>query len=87
MTTAPPDDALLDGVRAVARQHLAYEGPLTTDTVLVDALDLDSVRLLTLVAELENHFAVCLEEGDEAGLETVGDLVAVLRRRMEAAGG
>jgi acyl carrier protein len=45
---------------------------------------LDSVRLLTLVAELENHFEVILEEGDEEGIATVGDLVAVLRRRIAA---
>ena len=47
---------------------------------------LDSIRMLTLVVELENHFKVMLEEGDEQGIETVADLMAVLRRRMEPAG-
>ena len=75
------DDQIRDGVAHVARTHLGYDGPLDDDTLLVQALRLDSVRLLTLVAELENEFRVVLEDGDEAGLERVGDLVAVIRRR------
>ena len=75
------DDQIRDRVAHVARTHLGYDGPLDDDTLLVEALRLDSVRLLTLVAELENEFRVVLEDGDEAGLERVGDLVAVIRRR------
>lgn len=76
------DTELLDGLRRVAREHLQYEGPLEPETRLVDAMALDSLRLLTLVVEVENHFEVCLEEGDEDGIETVADLMAVLRRRL-----
>jgi acyl carrier protein len=75
------DDELRAGIAEVARLHLGYDGPLTDELPLIEALRLDSVRLLTLVAELENHFKIILEEGDEAGIETVGDLMAVLRRR------
>lgn len=75
------DDELRAGLAEVARRHLSYEGPLSDDTPLVEAMRLDSVRLLTLVAELENHFKIILEDGDEAGIESVGDLIAVLRRR------
>lgn len=70
------------GIAHVARAHLGYDGDVADDTPLVEALRLDSVRLLTLVAEVENHFSVILEEGDEAGIERIGDLVAVIRRRM-----
>ncbi|MCP4808164.1 MAG: acyl carrier protein [Proteobacteria bacterium] len=76
------EEDILDGIRSVAREHLDYEGEVTTATPLVDALELDSVRLLTLVVEVENHFDVCLEEGDEEGVETAGDLVAVLQKRL-----
>lgn len=79
-TVAP--DVLLEGIAAVAREHLDYGGPVTPETSLVAAMELDSLRLLTLVVELENHFQVCLEEGDEEDIETVGDLVEVLRRRL-----
>lgn len=81
----PMSDAdLLDALRAVAREHLDFHGELGMDTVLVDALRLDSLRLLTLVVEVENHFRVVLEDDDAAGLVTVGDLVALLRKRLVA---
>lgn len=79
MTT---DEDILAGIRAVAAEHLEFTGEVTPETRLVEVLELDSVRLLTLVVEVENHFDVCLEEGDEDGVETAGDLVAVLRKRL-----
>lgn len=78
----PTDEALLEGIAAVAREHLGYEGPLDPSTRVMEAMALDSLRMLTLVVEVENRFEVCLEEGDEQGVETVGDLMAVLRRRL-----
>ncbi len=78
------EEDILEGVRSVAAEHLDFEGEIELATPLVQALELDSMRQLTLVVELENHFDVCLEEGDEDGIETVGDLVDVLRRRIEA---
>lgn len=76
------DAEIRDGIAHVARAHLGYDGAVDDDTPLIEALRLDSVRLLTLVAEVENHFRVMLEDGDEAGIERVGDLVAVIRRRL-----
>ena len=47
---------------------------------------LDSVGLLTLVVDLEDHFRVALKEEDAAVIRTVAELAAlVLRRREEAA--
>jgi acyl carrier protein len=76
------DAEILTGIRDVARTHLSVEGRIGMETLLVEALALDSLRMMTLVAELENHFRVCFEDGDEVGLVTVTDLVAVLRRRL-----
>ncbi|MES2644948.1 MAG: acyl carrier protein [Myxococcota bacterium] len=76
------DAEIRAGIAHVARTHLGFEGDVQDDTELVEALRLDSVRLLTLVAEVENHFSVMLEDGDEAGIERVADLVAVIRRRL-----
>ncbi len=76
------DAEIRAGIAHVARTHLGFEGDVQDDTQLVEALRLDSLRLLTLVAEVENHFSVMLEDGDEAGIERVGDLVAVIRSRM-----
>ncbi len=79
-------DRILEGLVAVAREHLDHEGGLEASSPLVEVLELDSIRLLTLIVEVENHFRVCLEEGDEKGLETAGDLVALIGRRLANAG-
>ncbi len=76
------DAEILAGIRDVARTHLKVEREIGMETPLVEALGLDSLRMITLVAELENRFRVCLLAGDEVGLTTVGHLVAVLRRRL-----
>jgi acyl carrier protein len=76
------DEAILDGVAEVARVHLGWEDELTPEMRLVEDLRLDSVRLLTLAAEVENRFRVRLDELDEGSIETVGDLVAVVRRKL-----
>ncbi len=75
---------ILAGIAAVAREHLDYEGELRLDQHLVEDLTLDSIRLLTLAAEVENRFRVSLDAGDEAGIETVGDLVDVLAVKLGA---
>jgi len=82
--TSRVDDArILAGIAAVAREHLDFEGELRRDVPIIDSLRLDSLRLLTLVVEIENHFRVCLEEGSEARIHTVGDLVDTIRRELE----
>lgn len=78
------DDDILDGVRAVAREHLDHHGPLEPPMRLVEDLELDSIRLLTLAVEVENRFRVRLDEADEAGIVTVGDLVAAVGRKLAA---
>jgi len=50
---------------------------------LVEDLRLDSVRLLTLAMEVENRFRVRLDELDEGAIETVGDLVATVRKKLD----
>jgi acyl carrier protein len=74
--------AILAGIAEVARLHLGWEGPLTVDMRLVEDLRLDSLRLLTLAAEVENRFRIFLDELDEGAIETIGDLVAVVRRKV-----
>ena len=76
--------AILDGLEAIAKQHLSYEGPLPLDAPIVDTLTLDSIRMLTLVVEVENLFEVCLEEADESSIKTLRDLVNVVMRLTDA---
>jgi acyl carrier protein len=78
------DENILSGIAEVAQLHLGWEGPLLPEMRLVEDLRLDSVRLLTLAVEVENRFRVFLDELDEGAIETVGDLVAVVRRKLGA---
>jgi acyl carrier protein len=78
------DEVILAGIAEVARAHLGWNGIVTSDLRLVEDLRLDSIRLLTLAAEVENRFRVLLDEADESGIETVGDLVAVVRGKLDA---
>ncbi len=76
------DAALLTGIEDVARRHLAWTGALTRDMPLVETFELDSVKQLTLLIELENRFRIRLDDQDEASLATVGDLVDVIGRKV-----
>lgn len=76
------DNQIYAGVAAVAREHLEWTQPLAPEMRLVEDLRLDSIRLLTLAVEVENRFRVRLDE-DEAGIVTVADLVAAVRRRLD----
>ncbi len=81
------DDEILGTIAEVARKHLAWSGELRPDTPLVEAFDLDSVRQLTLVIELEDRFRIRLDGEDEQAISSVGDLVDVIRRNLAAAAG
>ena len=47
---------ILAGIAEVARVHLGWKGPIDPGLRLVEDLDLDSVKMLTLALEVENHF-------------------------------
>jgi acyl carrier protein len=75
------DTQIIDGIAEVARKHLGWEGELRPEMRLVEDLELDSLKTLTLALEVENHFRVCLDE--EAEILTVGDLAAVIQERHD----
>ena len=83
---AADPDAVLAGIADVARQHLQWTEPIARDLPLVEALQLDSLRQLTLVVELETRFRIRLDDQNETTILTVGDLADVIRRKLEAKG-
>ena len=77
------DETILRGISDVARLHLGWEGgDLSPEMRLVEDLRLDSVRLMTLAAEVENRFRIFLDEADEMAIETVADLVHIVQRKL-----
>ncbi len=77
---------VLEAVRALAAEELDYRGPLVLESRLIEDLDLDSIRLLTLAVAVEDHFGICLDEEEDASLHTVGDLVALVRAKTTVDG-
>ena len=75
---------LRSALAAIARR-LGYHGSLAPELRLVEDLRLDSVGMLTLAVEVEDHFKVCLDADDEAAIRTVGDLERVLLAKLGAA--
>jgi acyl carrier protein len=51
-----------------------------TSDATVASLDMESVTLLSLVAELEDAYSIRLTELELAGIATVRDLVALVQR-------
>ncbi len=79
--TASADD-VLRGIESVARRHLDVE-VLDRAQRLVEDLELDSIQLMTLAIEVEDHFRVALDPEDEEAIATVGDLVDVVSSKLE----
>ena len=83
-TPAMNADEVLAGIAALGRERLGFTGALTPETRLVEDLQLDSIRLLTLAIEVENRFQVRIAPDEEAGVTTLGDLVAIVHRKLAA---
>ena len=75
------DAEILNGVRGVLREHLDVRRDVDAETDLVRDLALDSLKQLTLIVELENHFKICFDPGEEDGARTLGDVVRLISRR------
>ena len=78
-----PEEILKD-IATLAREKVGFMGELQPELRLVEDLKLDSLNLLTLATEVEDHFEICLDEDDEATLVTVGDLVALVEKKLAA---
>lgn len=79
-------NAILEAIAAEARTRLGFNERLTPELRLVEDLQLDSLRLLTLAMALEDRFRIALDEEEEAAIATVGDLVALVQRKLSEPG-
>ncbi len=75
-------EEILAAIAALGRDKLDLEGELSPAMRLVEDLELDSIRLITLAMEVEDHFKICLDEDDEQAIETVADLIGVVEKKL-----
>lgn len=82
----PDTSAVLDGIRRVLGE-MGIDAPVGPETDVAGDLELDSMRRIELAILIENRFRVALDPDDEAGIATVGDLVDVIRDKLETGRG
>jgi acyl carrier protein len=70
------------GIVDVARQHLGFTGTFEPQLRLVEDLGFDSLKLVTLAAEVENRFRITLEPDEESAIATLGDLASILATKL-----
>jgi acyl carrier protein len=71
---------ILVAIEEVAREHVGFSCELRRELRLVEDMELDSLKALTLAVEVENRFRIRLDPEVEARIETVGDLVDIVER-------
>lgn len=71
-----------DVIVTILKDHCRVTTEFSPELRLSEDLGLDSIGLLTLALELENHYRVRLEENPEAPPVTLGELADVVRARL-----
>lgn len=74
---------LFDTVCQVLKGPCGVTSTISSQSRLVEDLELDSVGLLCLAVGLENHYRVKLEENPEEPPATVEDVVNLLAKALE----
>ena len=72
-----------EAVCAILREHCGVQGALQLESRLQEDLGLDSMGLLTLALETENHFDLCLDEPPDDPPRTIQALLDLVRQRLE----
>lgn len=86
---APEAVAVHRDIETMVREVMAYSlsadaGRLEPQARLVDDLYADSLELLDMLMALNDAFGIELGVDDIAGIRTVADVCAAVRRRLEA---
>jgi len=83
--TNPTDDELTGHVLAsLAKVKPGSASGISAESTL-ESLQLDSLDTITLLFELEDRVGVSIPDEDARSVRTVGDIVASIRRLLDAA--
>jgi acyl carrier protein len=72
-----------DELREMLEQQLGRPVELTSDTRIVDDLELDSLAVMNFVMAVEDRYDISIPLDRIAEVETVADLVATVQRLRE----
>lgn len=73
---------ILAAIAEISHHALDWEGEVHREQRLIEDLELDSLKLMTLAMEVEDHFEILLDEKDERSVHTIGDLVDLVRSKL-----
>ena len=77
------DSCIQDQLLRILFEHCPVgEKHIDSSTRLQQDLDLDSVGLLTLALEVENHWRIYLGEAPDDPPQTIGELVTLIEKRL-----
>ncbi len=71
--------------KILARMVKLKESAVTLGSHLRDDLGVDSVDIWDIMTKMEEEFDIDVEEGDAAGVETVQDVINIVKSKMKAA--
>jgi len=77
------EDTILRSINEIARTHIDWHGEVEPHMRLVEGLGLDSIKMMTLALEVENHFRICLDPSKDDELTTIADLVKAIKNQLE----
>ncbi len=89
MTTITPDTCVMNDLCEIVRKsakvppHIAIDG----SSRLVEDLAIDSLDLIQLILQVQDHFGIVIDEDAVANLCRVGDLAAYLREQCTESNG
>jgi len=72
---------ILSTLKEILREKCEIKFEIKEDSNILNDLKLDSIYLLTMAVEIENHFKILLDEGDSLP-KTVGDLCDLISDRL-----
>lgn len=79
MTVRDDVAALREDILALARQELSLDGPLPED--LSEALD--SIQRLSLIVAIEDHYEICFDPDDDAGVVSLDDVARLVHAKLQ----
>ncbi len=84
MPNVDAEDIYKRAQKILARMVKLKESAVTLEAHLRDDLGVDSVDIWDIMTKMEEEFDIGVEEGDAAGVETVQDVVNIVKSKMKA---
>jgi acyl carrier protein len=74
-------DVIRQVLSEIVHEQLEWKGQLPENEL---ASAFDSMQRLTLVVAIEDRFRICLDDDDEKEIRTIDDLIAMIRKKLDA---